>query len=199
MPWPATLAGRRCLDVGTLDGFWAFEMERRGAADVVAVDLPDPPRPSRFAEAGERLGSRARHLARDVMDLHPGDVGRFDLVMVGYVLQMVRDPVGALAAVRSVCRGHVVALDTVSAPLSMLPAPLARLDARRGHSEWFVFNRTGLAKAVALAGFEVEAVTRILRDRPGPAVAREPLPAGRRARHAIGLLGRSAAVRGRAA
>src|SRR3954447_16198616 len=39
---PASLAGRRCLDVGTFDGFWAFAMERRGAAEVVAVDLLDP-------------------------------------------------------------------------------------------------------------------------------------------------------------
>ncbi len=28
----------RVLDVGTWDGFWAFEMERRGA-DVVALDV----------------------------------------------------------------------------------------------------------------------------------------------------------------
>src|SRR5438067_4479740 len=28
---PADLDGNRCLDVGTHDGFWAFEMERRGA------------------------------------------------------------------------------------------------------------------------------------------------------------------------
>src|ERR1051326_1597538 len=28
---PPSLAGKRCLDVGTSDGFWAFEMERRGA------------------------------------------------------------------------------------------------------------------------------------------------------------------------
>ena len=42
LPWPAArLDGLRCLDVGTMDGFWAFEMERRGAADVVAVDLLD--------------------------------------------------------------------------------------------------------------------------------------------------------------
>src|SRR5437016_1983956 len=33
--------GMRALDVGTWDGFWAFEMERRGA-DVLALDLDDP-------------------------------------------------------------------------------------------------------------------------------------------------------------
>ncbi|PWU24508.1 MAG: TIGR04290 family methyltransferase, partial [Candidatus Rokuibacteriota bacterium] len=31
MPWPAALSGQRWLDVGTMGGFWAFEMERRGA------------------------------------------------------------------------------------------------------------------------------------------------------------------------
>src|SRR5437660_12337372 len=33
---PSDLSGMRCLDIGTMDGFWAFEMERRGAAEVVA-------------------------------------------------------------------------------------------------------------------------------------------------------------------
>src|SRR5207244_9825176 len=38
LPWP-DLAGKRCLDVGTSDGFFAFELERRGAGEVVAVDI----------------------------------------------------------------------------------------------------------------------------------------------------------------
>src|SRR4051812_18877959 len=42
LPIPALLTGKRCLDVGTFDGFWAFEMERRGAAEVVAIDVLDP-------------------------------------------------------------------------------------------------------------------------------------------------------------
>src|SRR6266508_3395377 len=43
LPFPATLRGSRCLDVGTHDGFWAFEMERRGGT-VVAIDVDDPSR-----------------------------------------------------------------------------------------------------------------------------------------------------------
>src|SRR3954464_7771999 len=35
---PRDLRGKRALDIGTFDGFWAFEMERRGA-DVVAIDV----------------------------------------------------------------------------------------------------------------------------------------------------------------
>src|SRR3954452_4256820 len=37
LPWP-DVHGKRCLDIGTADGFWAFEMERRGAAEVLATD-----------------------------------------------------------------------------------------------------------------------------------------------------------------
>src|SRR3954454_5758740 len=44
VPMAASLAGLRCLDVGTYDGFWAFEMERRGAAEVVAIDVLEPDR-----------------------------------------------------------------------------------------------------------------------------------------------------------
>lgn len=36
---PDDLNGLRTLDVGTLDGFWAFEFERRGAKEVVAIDI----------------------------------------------------------------------------------------------------------------------------------------------------------------
>src|SRR2546423_14048035 len=41
-PIPEDLTGKRCLDVATMDGFWAFEMERRGAASVTALYLEDP-------------------------------------------------------------------------------------------------------------------------------------------------------------
>jgi tRNA (mo5U34)-methyltransferase len=214
LPWPGggSLAGLRCLDVGTFDGFWAFEMEDRGAADVVAVDLVDParqdrpedgrpPRPSpdrrgaTFHRAAQLRGSHAEYRYRSVYDLDPQVDGRFDLVMVGYVLQLLRDPLRALAAVRGVCRGRVLVLDTVSAPLSLLPAPLARLNARRGHLEWFVFNRAGLAQAVRMAGFTIEATTPLLRDHAGPGATH--LPRTVRARHTLGLLGRSLALRAR--
>ena len=207
MPWP-DVAGKRCLDVGTMDGFWAFELERRGAAEIVATDIAHrdgdgrPKRPAggsdeplgkhRFALAAELLGSRAEYRLRSVYDLDPAVDGEFDVVVMGFVLQMLRDPLRALAAIRSVCREHLLLLDTVSLPLSLLPAPLARLDARRGAFEWFVFNRRGLIQAVDHAGFDVEQATGILRDRPG-IVEREAWG------HRLGILGRSCAVLARPA
>jgi tRNA (mo5U34)-methyltransferase len=217
MPWPGSLQGARCLDVGTMDGFWAFEMERRGAAEVVAIDLVDPARqdpfpdgrrrrstPSEllrgrtFAVAADLLGSKARHLDLSVYDLEPDEVGKFDVIVMGFVLQMLRDPLRGLEAIGRVCRGHLIVLDTVSRPLSLLPAPVARLDARRDGSEWFVFNRRGLAKALHLTGFEVEVVTPILRDHY-PRQPGEPAAPIGRAMRTLGLRGRSMAVRARPA
>jgi len=116
-----------------------------------------------------------------------------DVVFAGYVLQMLRDPVGALAHLRAVCRGHLLLLETVSLPLELLPAPLARLDARHDGREWFIFNRRGLRKAVEMAGWTVEDQTGVMRDAPGP------LPEARRASRSwklrLGVRGRSSALR----
>jgi tRNA (mo5U34)-methyltransferase len=216
MPWPASLGGMRCLDVGTMDGFWAFELERRGAGEVVAIDLADPGRQDSpaaegrcgatppqslrggtFRVAAELLRSRVQYRDLSVYDLDPGDVGAFDVIVMGYVLQMLRDPLRGLEAVRGVCRGHLILLETVSRPLSLIPSPLARLDARRDGTEWFVFNRRGLRKALELAGFEVEAITPIFRDHYGPPRENEPGARGARAMYVAGLRGRSAAARAR--
>jgi tRNA (mo5U34)-methyltransferase len=56
---PDDLTGKRCLDIGTYDGFWAFEMERRGASDVVGIDVDSPldhdiPRRARLRALRER-------------------------------------------------------------------------------------------------------------------------------------------------
>ena len=44
LPLPASLAGMRCLDAAACEGFWSFELARRGAAEVVSLDLPDTDR-----------------------------------------------------------------------------------------------------------------------------------------------------------
>jgi tRNA (mo5U34)-methyltransferase len=217
IPWPP-LTGRRCLDVGTMDGFWAFELERRGAAEVVASDLVDPadqdpytplaePRTTpadglrgrTFRVAADLLGSRARYVDRNVYDLDPAVDGEFDVVFMGYVLQMLRDPLRALERVRSVCRGHLLLLDTVSVPLTLVPAPVARLDARRDGREFFVFNRRGLVQALRLTGWHVEAVSEVIRDHPGPGAEGNAARPSRVTRllHATGVRGRSIAVRAR--
>src|SRR3954465_13997704 len=103
LPWPTSLAGMRCLDVGSRNGFYAFEMERRGAAEVVSLDVDDPadihmPASAPAAEAiaaevragnegfdlaREALGSRVERVYRTVYELDASWAGRFDFAVLG--------------------------------------------------------------------------------------------------------------------
>jgi tRNA (mo5U34)-methyltransferase len=174
---PASLEGKRCLDVGTFNGFWAFEMERRGAREVVAIDVLEPERwdwpagsePETVAAIAKRqaggagfeiakraLGSKVERLDRSIYELDEADVGRFDVVYVGSLLVHLRDPVGALERVRSVCDGALVVVDGIDLPLSLLlpRRPVAALDGR-GRPWWWYSNAAGLARIVEAAGFDV--------------------------------------------
>ena len=77
---PDSLAGLRVLDVGAWDGFFSFEAERRGAREVVALDIPPVDRKG-FAIARELLGSRVHYERGSVYDLSPARHGTFDLVL----------------------------------------------------------------------------------------------------------------------
>jgi len=99
-PIPQDLSGRRVLDVGAWDGWFSFEMERRGA-EVVAIDRFDNPR---FHEIRERLGSRVEYRRLDVYDVSPRTVGRFDIVLFMGVLYHLKHPLLALERVCSVTR-----------------------------------------------------------------------------------------------
>ena len=66
--------------------------------------------------AADLLDSKARHLDLSIYDLDPDEVGEFDVIVMGYVLQLLRDTLRGLEALRRVCCGHLIVLDTVSRP-----------------------------------------------------------------------------------
>ena len=177
IPLPASLSGKRCLDVGTFNGFWAFELERRGAAEVIGIDVLDPHRwdwpvgsdeetiqaigqrmasGDGFELARAALGSAVTRLDRSVYDLHPDDVGTFDVVYLGSLLVHLRDPIAALERIRSVCDGTLVVVDGIDLPLSLRcpRLPITRLDGR-GRPWWWYPNIAGLARMVEAGGFEL--------------------------------------------
>jgi tRNA (mo5U34)-methyltransferase len=89
------LTGKRILDIGAWDGFFTFELEKRGA-EVMAVDCWDNPR---FRLMRGMLGSRADYRVYDVYDLSPSNVGRFDIVIFFGVLYHLKHPLLALERV----------------------------------------------------------------------------------------------------
>ena len=169
---PEDLTGMRCLDVGTMDGFWAFEMERRGAEEVVATDLGSPedldwpPRwrqrvtteldetkEERFYLVHGAYRSAVQRVERSVYELDETDLGRFDLVFCGDVLVHLKDPITALERMLSVCRSSAVVCNPiVRFPLGRGRA-LAQFD---GISEfqWWELSESALERMMRAVGFE---------------------------------------------
>jgi tRNA (mo5U34)-methyltransferase len=195
VPFPASLEGKRCLDVGTFDGFWAFEMERRGAAEVVAIDVNDPDawdwplgsRPDVVEQIGRRkaggrgfeivhreLRSSVQRLERSVYDIEEADAGRFDLIYLGSLLVHLREPVRALERLRAICDGELIVVDGIDLPLSLLlpNLPVATLDGR-GRPWWWYPNQAGLARMIDVGGFELLQQPRRIYMPPGRG---QPLP-----------------------
>ena len=169
---PDRLDGLRVLDIGTWDGFWAFEMERRGAAEVLALDLDDegaldwPPRrrpatlstESRgagFRLAREILGSRAERVVMSIYDATPEELGHFDLVFCGSVLIHLRDQLLALERIAGLTRGLFISAEEHSRAAALSPFPSSRYLADRDKAVvvWLPSARTW-RRMLWTAGFD---------------------------------------------
>lgn len=172
--FPASLEGKRALDVATFNGFWAFHMESLGA-EVVAIDLDDPrdwdfPEPvakelratesgeerigSGFEVAHEALGSKVRRIGRSVYDLDPETDGTFDFVHCGDVLVHLRDPLRALERIRAVTTGELLLSDGIDlVPRGGSWGPPIQYLGGWDDVVWWVPSLDALAQLVIDAGF----------------------------------------------
>jgi tRNA (mo5U34)-methyltransferase len=170
---PDRMDGQSALDVATFDGFWAFEMERRGAT-VTAVDVdstrdldyPDLVQPlvrdiadmpaigAGFRLAHEALGSAVERIGCSVYDLAPHETGMFDFVHCGDLLLHMRDPLTALARMRSVCRGRLLLSDSIDLDAPPVSAgPTVRYLGGWDDVVWWLPSLDALAQMVVDAGF----------------------------------------------
>ena len=174
------LRGKRALDAGTFDGFWAFELEKRGA-DVVAIDVEKiddaqwPPfrREQLRAEAdalGLELGAGFRHAAAaldskvervvcDVLELEPDRVGGpVDLAFCGALLLHLRDPVAALERLHGTLKpgGSLIVLEPIAVRETLLSprTPVARFETLSTTFNWWRPNLAALQAWMRTAGFD---------------------------------------------
>ena len=169
-PIPEDLTGMRCLDVATMDGYWAFEMERRGAASVTALDLENPEdldwpaslradhdksmdetKAERFALAKAALGSKVERVLLSAYDLSP-ELGTFDFVFCGDLLLHLKDPITPIENIRSVCTGSAVIANVITKFRLHEKRPMAELDGIDTFT-WWTTNLAGLVRIVRAAGF----------------------------------------------
>lgn len=176
MPWPE-VRGKRCLDVGTYDGYLAFEMERRGAREVIATDVSDhtqwdwpladrrtgpafltslagPQKGLGFETAKRALGSSVEKHEISVYDLSPERLGEFDVVVCGSLLLHLKNPVAALEAIRSVTTGHFLSAEQID-PWSSLFSPRRPSGWFRAGTnvQWFVPNVAAHRRMIESAAF----------------------------------------------
>jgi tRNA (mo5U34)-methyltransferase len=182
---PDDLTGLRCLDAATANGFWAFEMEKRGAREVVGIDLEkdderDWQKPwlapsgdlrtvDGFELAREALGSAVSRVNCSLYDVSPDRVGSFDFVFLGSVLLHLRDPVRALRALATVTAGEFLSLEVhLWWASKLLPhTPVGRL-AVQDDSRWWTPNSAAHARWLEAAGFDIVNRSGVLKQPFGP-------------------------------
>ena len=193
---PKDLSGRRALDVGTFDGFWAFELERRGA-EVVAIDVGvadeaqwPPLQRERlraraqewdielgrgFALASEALGSRAQRVVKSVLEVAPDDIGGpVDLVYMGDLMLHLRDPVQALERLHGVLKpgGTLLQMEPFGKLTTLLSPrrPLGSFNAHATEFNWWYPNLACLKAWPWAAGFTDVRLRRLVRPDAVPAM-----------------------------
>lgn len=101
---PTDCHGLRALDLGTRDGYFAFELEKRGA-QVIAIDYL-PKSTTGFTIAQKILASKnVRYKQDNLYNITPEKYGSFDIVLFLGLLYHLPDPIRALRIVRQLCKG----------------------------------------------------------------------------------------------
>jgi tRNA (mo5U34)-methyltransferase len=110
------ITGLSVLDVGAWDGFFSFEAERRGAADVLAVDqyvwrAGGPGNRAAFDLCREVLDSHVKDKIIDVPRTTKENVGEFDIVLFNGIVYHILDPIHALINMSKIAR-EVLTVET---------------------------------------------------------------------------------------
>jgi tRNA (mo5U34)-methyltransferase len=158
---PSDLSGLTVLDIGTTNAGTAFELERRGASRVVAVDIFDPDwfgvRP-----LVEFLGSSVEYVRCTIYQLADRFPEQFDLVIFWGVLYHLRHPLLALDNLKAITRGQA-SLETAvcddQLERDQRSEPLVRFYRRDelggDSSNWFSPTLVTLEQWCSSAGFEI--------------------------------------------
>jgi tRNA (mo5U34)-methyltransferase len=160
---PADLSGLSAVDLGTTNGGAAFELERRGAERVVAVDVKSPEHYG-FLQLRDFLDSKVEWVQASVYEVAAALEERFDLVLCLGVLYHLRHPLLALDNVRELTGGEaLIETAVLDAQMPELAGqPVARFfrgdELGADSSNWFAPTLAGLLEWCASCGLEPEPI-----------------------------------------
>ena len=198
--------GKRVLDVGTASGFLSFEAERHGAREVVSFDLDTAERQALLPFAGSAyvddhaawcraqtehflcwkksywlthrlIGSRARVVYGDVYE-PPAGLGRFDVVILGAILEHLVDPLSAITAMARLTDDLLVINTDYLESDERLAAFNGRADQPTSSFVFWTYSILLYHEYMAIMGFEPIAVCKgtFAGTRPHPDAPRPMLP-----------------------
>jgi tRNA (mo5U34)-methyltransferase len=180
--FPERMDGMRVLDVGASTGFFAYEFERRGAAEVVGVELPSwnahdwTPRYRReietrsndeqqnndredkrdgFTVVGEALGSKnVRRIFKPIYELTSEELGTFDIVFSGAMLMHVRDPILGIQRMRDCTKPGGRLIVSISTTLSDAEEPIAKFVGEWNQCNWWQMSPRCLDQVLECCDFD---------------------------------------------
>jgi SAM-dependent methyltransferase len=183
----ADLAGKSVIDVGAATGFISFEAEKSGAARVLSFDIADPRQqtflpfkdklysrdPVRWAEeygaeieqwknaywlCHRLLNSKAEVYYGNIYEL-PSELGRFDLAIVGSVLEHLNDQITALASIARLTKETIV----ITSPMLETEERIAGFGALADHPEndftWWIYSEGVYREVLKMLGFSIVRIT----------------------------------------
>jgi tRNA (mo5U34)-methyltransferase len=159
---PEDMTGKRFLDVGCWEGANCVEAVRRGAEQVVGVDLCTS---DELARNVERYGFEFLQL--DVLSEKWLELDTFDVVLCSGVLYHVENVISLLLRLRRVT-GELLVLETATIEVAEEDTPVLvfRPDEEVNNpSNWWFPNRRGLYAMLETCGF-AEIVDVDVRERP---------------------------------
>lgn len=161
-PKAGELRGKSLLDIGTMNGIFAYEAEKRGASRVLAIDRDPagfPDAREAFELAGRAFGSKkVSYEGLSIYDLDPQRHGQFDFVLLYGVLYHLKFPLLGLHRAAMVCKQelivetHVTTNDDLGQPF-MLFYPGNELNGEP--TNWWGPNARCVDAMLEHLGFEV--------------------------------------------
>ncbi|HEV7476011.1 MAG TPA: class I SAM-dependent methyltransferase [Pyrinomonadaceae bacterium] len=181
------VAGKSVIDIGAATGFLSFEAEKRGAARVLSFDMSDAKQqtflpfkdklyyrdPKRWAaQYGAEIeqwknaywlchrlfNSKAEVYYGDVYNL-PAELGKFDIAIVGSVLEHLNDQITALASIARRTNETIVLVS----PLLQTDERIARFEALASNPDadftWWTYSLGVYREVFGMLGFSIKKVS----------------------------------------